>query len=133
MDDFAKSAVLKSKIRHRQKIPHLPLQQISLMTPFERITRNVDSEIIRLKVGMEAGKYLQKRWEISDEAMTKVLWSDMKKVISKAPTYRKTQYTKIIHKMWPTMQRNFEWKFSNDPKCPLRKTCSEDRTYVFQC
>lgn len=77
VDDFAKTACTTSSIQHKQTIPHLPRQQISLMTPFERITRNIDDEVIRLKVGHEAERYLQKRWKLSPLMMKKVLWQDI--------------------------------------------------------
>ena len=54
VDEFAKTSCSKSTIPHKQLIPHLPKQQISLKTPFERITLDVDNEIVRLKTGHEA-------------------------------------------------------------------------------
>lgn len=81
MDDFAKTASSRSSIQHRMIIPHLPRQKVSLCTPFERITRDVDDKIIRMKYGHEAEKYLKKKWNLGDNAMKKVLWSDIRKVI----------------------------------------------------
>lgn len=133
VDDFAKTASTDSSIRHKQIIPHLPRQQISLVTPFERITRNVDREIVRLKIGHEAERYLQRRWKLNDKLMSKVLWNDLRSVISKEPNYRKTQYAKILHKTWPTMMRNLEWKQSVTDLCPLCNKTPESRRHIFQC
>ena len=122
-----------SAIKHKAKIPHLPLQQVSLSTPYERITRNVDEEILKLKVGNSAEEYLQRRWKIDDKQMKKVLWSDIRSVIKRVPNHRKTQYSKILHKTWPTMKRNHEWKFSVTPNCPICVQQVEDRMHIFRC
>jgi len=91
VDEFAKTSCSKSTIPHKQHIPHLPKQQISLKTPFERITRDVVNQIVRLKTGHEAEKYLQRRWKLDNFTMRKIQWSDICNVIKKVPNYRKTQ------------------------------------------
>ena len=132
-DEFAKRSCSNSTIPRQQLIPHLPKQQISLKTPFERITRDVDNEIVRLKTGHEAEKYLQRRWKLDNFTMRKIQWSDICNVIKKVPNYRKTQYAKILHKTWPTMKRNMEWKLSNSNKCPLCFSEIEDRIHIYRC
>ena len=107
-DKYATKAAECSAIKHKAKIPHLPLQQVSLSTPYKRITRNVDEEILKLKVGNNAEEYLQRRWKIDDAQMKKVLWNDIRSVIIRVPNHRKTQYSKILHKIWSTMKRNHD-------------------------
>ena len=133
VDDFAKAASTNSSIRHKKIIPHLPRQQISLETPFECITRNVDQEIVRLKISHEAESYLQRRCKLNDDLMSKVLWDDLRSVISKEHNYRKTQYAKILHKTWLAMMRNCAWKQSTTDLCPLCNKIPESRRHIYKC
>ena len=133
-DEQAKSALTKpTKIKHRRFIPHLPLQKISLKTKYDRITNDIGSNINRYKIGHESEKWLKKRWNINEETMKLINWSDLKYVLKNSKFYQKTQYVKIIHKMWATNKRQFEWKQSDSPKCPFCKTEDESRLHLFTC
>ena len=114
-------------------IPHLRTQTISFRTPHERITRNVINEINRAKIGHEAEGYLKHRWHYDDTKMRQVLWKELGSVINGVLFYRKMQYSRILHKQWPTMKRNFLWKYSETDKCPMCTTQVETREHVLLC
>ena len=134
MDIHAKAALLQStKIKHRRFIPHLPLQKVSLKTKFDRITNDIGSNVNRYKIGHESEKWIQKRWNITEDTMKLITWSDLKHVLKNSKFYKKTQYVKIIHKMWATNKRQFEWKQTDSPKCPFCKTEDESRMHIFTC
>ena len=99
VDEFAKRSCSNSTIPRKQLIPHLPKQQILLRTPFERITRDVDNEILRLKTGHEAEKYLQRRWKLDDSKLRKIQWSDICNVIKKYQTIEKHSMLKSSTKL----------------------------------
>ena len=134
MDTHAKAALLQTtKIKHRRFIPHLPLQKVSLKTKFDRITNDIGSNVNRYKIGHESEKWIQKRWNITEDTMKLITWSDLKHVLKNSKFYKKTQYVKIIHKMWATNKRQFEWKQTDSPKCPFCKTEDESRMHIFTC
>ena len=134
MDEFADSALtVKTKIKHSTMIPHLPAQAISFRSPHERLTRHTITEINRAKIGHEAENYLKRRWSYDDKKMKTVLWKELGTVMNSVPFYRKMQYSRILHKQWPTMKRNLHWKFSDTDKCPLCTTSVEDRAHILLC
>ena len=134
MDRFAAKALLsKTKIKHRHVIPHLPRQKVSFRSPHERLTRNVILEINRAKIGHQAEQYLQGRWSFGTSDMLQVHWTELGTAINSVPFYKKVQYSRILHKQWPTMKRNMEWKCSQTDKCPICMSCVEDRSHVLQC
>ena len=65
--------------------------------------------------------------------MNAVEWMDLKHVLRQAKFHKKTQYVKIIHKMWATNVRQFRWKQAESPKCPICKTDNETRLHLLTC
>ena len=134
MDVFADRALkVNTKIKHSVMIPHLPVQSVSFRSPHERLTRNVINEINGAKIGHEAETYLKRRWSFDDEKMRKVLWKELGNGINGAPFFKKMQYSRILHKQWPTMKRYCVWKYSETDLCPLCSKHVEDRNHVFLC
>ena len=65
--------------------------------------------------------------------MRKVLWKELGNGINGAPFFKKMQYSRILHKQWPTMKRYCVWKYSETDLCPLCSKHVEDRNHVFLC
>lgn len=134
MDRFAALALkTKTAVKHKTVIPHLRKQIVSFRTPYERLTRNVVTEINRAKLGHVAEAYLRERWSFSGNAMRDVHWNELGTVINSVPFYKKVQYSRILHKQWPTMKRNHAWGYSTTDKCPLCMRYVEDRQHVLTC
>ena len=134
MDKHADKALsTHTVVKYSAMIPHLPCQTVSFQTPYERITRNVITEVNRAKIGHEAEEYLKSRLKFNDDQMKNGLGKELGQVINDVPFYRKMHYSHILHKQWPTMKRNLAWKYSETDKCPLCSTCIEGRHRVFVC
>ena len=81
-------------------IPHLPLQKVSIKSKYDHITNDIYSNINRYKIGHESESWLARRWNFDQETITSVEWMDIKHVLRQARFHKKTQYVKVIHKMW---------------------------------
>ena len=57
-------------------IPHLPKQQISIRNNYTRLTRDVLQTSNLYVVGLKAEKYIQSKYNLSDEQMNRLLWKD---------------------------------------------------------
>ena len=77
------------------------------------------TEINRDKIGLAAECYLKEKWGLNDQTMRSVLCKELGTVLQSAPFYKQVQYSRILHKQWATMQRNFKFHYAHACRDPL--------------
>ena len=113
--------------------PFSPHESVSIRDSYSRITNNFRANLCRMTVGYEAEVQIAHTLGIARSLLQDIDWDVLKKVRSSLSGYQQIQFTKLLHRQLPVMERSFTWKQSTSNICPLCKLKAETIEHIYQC
>ena len=118
---------------HSKMIPHLPKAWITVRHPHERITREVQATLCKYKMAHDSEKKISNTLQIQTNHVQQLEWRSFNSVVSTMKQDQRIKTMKMVHKHWPTLEREFKWKRSTTDLCPLCQEHVETREHIFRC
>ena len=133
MDKLAKSALLNLPPTPTGVSPFFLHSGVSITSPYGRITSHFKDYILQQYIGSNAEKQFMKTFHLSEADLKLIDWENFKKYMSRKKGYERFKIVKFIHHQWPVMMRNYQWKESSTPLCPLCIKTNETCDHIFHC
>ena len=139
MDELAACQYDHNNHEFTRPVPHFPAQQISLSTPYFRITGNFVENLVKYHRDTIVEKHITRKWNIHPSLMPSINWNAIKRTFASVNRTLRPKLLKSLHRQWDTSARKNKWnqyKVSVGNKkllCPLCSKEEEDCDHVLRC
>ena len=106
---------------------------VSFSDPYSRISSKYRHNLIRHTTGSLAEQHMSKTLQIRESQLNLIDWDCFSKSYCSMSNSMRSFITKSIYKHLPTIQRQYKWKQTTSPTCPLCKKEPDDEDHILRC